>query len=52
MSIISPTFIQPNIYKKSAVIESFEEMKQIYVQHDVSSKVVDIIEGKMLDAWD
>ena len=46
MSIISPTFIRPNINKKSAVIELFEEMKQIYVHHDVSSKVVDIIEGK------
>ena len=46
MSIISPTFIRPNVNKKSAVIELFEEMKQIYVYHDVSSKVVDIIEGK------
>ena len=46
MSIISPTFIRPNINNKSSVIELFEEMKQIYHYYDVSSKVVEIIEGK------
>ena len=46
MSIISPTFIRPNINNKSSVIELFEEMKQIYHYYDVSSKVVDIIEGR------
>ena len=45
MSIISPTFIRPNINNKSSVIELFEEMKQIYHYYDVSSKVVEIIEG-------
>ena len=43
MSIISPTFIRPNINNKSNVIELFEEMKQIYHYYDVSSKVVEII---------
>tara|TARA_B100001245_G_C22838357_1_gene403054 strand:- start:293 stop:925 length:633 start_codon:yes stop_codon:yes gene_type:complete len=46
MSIISPTFIRPNINNKSDVIELFEEIKQIYNYYDVSSKVVEIIEGK------
>ena len=46
MSIVAPTFIRPNINKKTAVIELFEEMKQIYNYYDVSSKVVDIIEGR------
>ena len=46
MSIISPTFIRPNINNKCDVIELFEELKQIYDYYDVSSKVVEIIEGK------
>ena len=46
MSIISPTFIHPNINNRSDVIELFEELKQIYNYYDVSSKVVEIIEGK------
>ena len=46
MSIILPTFIRPNINNKSDVIELFEEIKQIYNYYDVSSKVVEIIEGK------
>ena len=46
MSIISPTFIRPNINNKSDVIELFEEIKQIYNYYDLSSKVVEIIEGK------
>ena len=46
MSIISPTFIRPNINNRSDVIELFEELKQIYNYYDVSSKVVEIIEGK------
>ena len=46
MSIISPTFIRPNINNRSDVIELFEELKQIYNYYDVSSKVVGIIEGK------
>ena len=46
MSIISPTFIRPNMNNKGDVIELFEEIKQIYNYYDVSSKVVEIIEGK------
>ena len=48
MSIISPTFIRPNINNRSDVIELLEELKQIYNYYDVSSKVVEIIEGKIL----
>ena len=47
MSIISPTLIHPNINNRSDAIELFEELKQIYNYYDVSSKVVEIIEGKM-----
>ena len=46
MSIISPTFIRPNINNRSDVIELFEELKQIYNDYNVSSKIVEIIEGK------
>ena len=46
MSIISPAFIRPNINNRSNVIELFEEMKQVYNSSDVSSKVVEIIEGR------
>ena len=46
MSIISPTFIRPNLNNKSDVIELFEEMKQIYNYYKVSSKTVEIIERK------
>ena len=46
MSIISPTFIRPNINNRSDVIELFEELKQIYKYYYASSKVVEIIEGK------
>ena len=46
MSIISPTFIRPNLNNKSDVIELFEELKQIYNYYNVSSKSVEIIEGK------
>ena len=50
MSIISPTFIRPNLNNKSDVIEIFEELKQIYNYYNVSSKSVEILEGKTLDA--
>jgi len=46
MSIISPTFIHPHLNNRNDVIELFAEMKQIYDYFDVSSKVVEIIEGK------
>ena len=40
--------MRPNINNRSDVIELFEELKQIYKYDYVSSKVVEIIQGKML----